>query len=144
MLRTAVKPYFYAITYVLSVLAFFLATDPEIWQDYLRVLALAMGVLIFLWIIQAAVIYQRRYRSLPAGKKNRMVPVIHVWGMGIAYGIAVAPSSERVIEYFGEPVQWDGLPILIASYAFASVWLWPLVRHERSMEHRERRAGVAA
>lgn len=144
MLKSDIKPYFYAITYALSALTFMAATNPEIWEDYLRILALAMTVLILIWTAQAALLYQQRWNDLPPARRQRMVLPSHVWGMGGAYAVLLIPQIDRIIGYFGETIHILGLPVLIASYALSSWWLWPLVRHQRKMKSRENDAHVVS
>lgn len=142
MLADQIKPFFWSITYLLSAAAFGLATRPSIWEDYMRVLACAMTLLVFCWTVQSAVLYQRRYRLLPPQRRARMMQPSHIWGMGASYFVLAIPQVERVIGFFGDPIHPTGLPILVVSYGLASYWLWPLVRHQKRMTRKEARVSA--
>lgn len=131
------RSYAYAIVYIVSVLAFGLAARPEIGEDYVRGLGLAWTVLVLIWIVEVAIVYQDRYRSLPDDRRSRMLFPRRVWGMGIAYLTALGGIVKVVIEQLHKPIVPEGLPLLVVTLAAATYWLWPLRGHEYKLKERE-------
>lgn len=133
-----VSRYTYAVVYVLSVAAFIAVIHPSIVEDYVRACALGFAIIVALWTVQSALIYQARYTSLPPERRGRMMDPKLAWAMGVAFIGSLALNARQVLELVGRPLEWYGAPALLLVMAAATYWLLPLIRHERNMRKKER------
>lgn len=137
------RDYYYALIYAVSALVFIVVTEPKVADDYARIAGLALAVLIVLWTIMSAAVYQRRYSALPPERRGRMMKPYLAWWMGAAFLLAVSDNIYKVATLFGKPIEPAALPLLYAILLAAAVWLYPLVSMEFKMKRREDTARVS-
>lgn len=133
-----VSRYTYAVVYVLSVAAFIAAVEPSVVEDYFRVGTAAAMVVILLWMVQSALIYQRRYHALPPEKRGRMMAPKLAWSMGASSILSFALNARAMFDLVGSELKWYGAPAILVVLALSAAWLGPLIRHERKMQQREK------